>query len=276
MKMNWDMVCQAIFLAGSFMKKYSVLTGVMVLIFMFMSVDHAVADTQKEAYVVGVEYIEYLPHYTVKNGEYSGFAREMFDLFCTWAGIRFEYRALPVNRLFSELVEKKIDFKYPDNPRWHVDIKKDRGVVYSDIVEEYLAGAVVLPGQKGLGVENVKALGAILGFTPLPFMPYINAGKMTIHPNQHFDSLLKQAILGRLDAVYLDINVASYQLREILQQPDALVFDPGLPYSKSFYSLSTIQHPGMIKRFNRFLVEKKGDINALKLKYFDKIDLSGY
>lgn len=238
--------------------------------------DHSCAENKTDTYIVGVENIEYFPHYTIENSEYGGFAREMFNLFAQYADIHFKYRALPVNRLFTELVEKKIDFKYPDNPLWNTDIKKGKSVVYSNAVEEYLAGAVVLPERKGLGVEKVQALGAILGFTPLPFMEFIKAGKMTIHPNRHFDSLLAQAILGRIDAVYLDINVASYQLRENLKQPDALVFDPTLPYSKSFFALSTTNHPELIKVFNQFLIKKNIEINVLKMKYFDTIDWSEY
>ena len=258
------------------MKKCLILNITLAFILVFFVTGYCFAEDKTDTYIVGVENIEYLPHYATDGSVYSGFAREMLDLFARYAGIRLEYRPLPVNRLFSELIEKKIDFKYPDNPRWHVDIKKGKSVVYSDIAEEYIAGAVVLPERKGLGVEKVKDLGAILGFTPLPFMDLIKAGKMTLHPNQHFDSLLKQAILGRIDAVYLDINIASYQLREILKQPDALVFDPGLPYSKSFYTLSTIKHPELIKVFNQFLVEKKHRIDALKTKFFDKVDLSEY
>ncbi|WP_022669273.1 transporter substrate-binding domain-containing protein [Desulfospira joergensenii] len=258
------------------MKKSFILHTTLALIFIFITTGHSFAGKKTDTYIIGVENIKYLPHYTIDGSVYVGFARELFDLFAQYADIHFKYRALPVNRLFSELVEKKIDFKYPDNPRWHIDIKKGKSVVYSDIVEEYIAGAVVLPEKKGFGVEKVKDLGAILGFTPLPFMDFIKAGKMRIHPNQHFDSLLKQAILGRIDAVYLDINVASYQLREILKQPDALVFDPGLPYSKSFFVLSTIKHPELIKVFNQFLADKKLEIHALKTEYFDKIDLSDY
>lgn len=258
------------------MKKYDMLHVTIVFIFIFLMTDPSFAGNKTDTYIVGVENIEYLPHYTIENSEYGGFARELFNLFAQYAGIRFTYRALPVNRLFTELVEKKIDFKYPDNPRWHTDIKKGKSVVYSNAVEQYLAGAVVLPERKGLGVENVQALGAILGFTPLPFMDFIKAGKMTIHPNQHFDSLLAQALLGRIDAVYLDINVASYQLREIFKQPDALVFDPSLPYSKSFFALSTTKHPELINVFNQFLIKKNREINVLKMKYFDIIDWSEY
>lgn len=256
------------------MKKSFILKSVFVLVVTVIS--SSFAGNQTETYTIGVENIQYLPHYTTDDSGYHGFAREILDLFAHYADVRFDYRTLPVNRLFLELVEKQIDFKYPDNPRWHADTKKGHVVVYSDTVEEYIAGAVVRPERKGLGVKNLEALGAVLGFTPLPFMDFIKAGKMKLHQNRHFDSLLQQAILGRIDAVYLDINVASYQLREILKQPDALVFDPSLPYSKSFFTLSTIKHPELINVFNRFLAEKDLQIKELKKRHLITTDFSAY
>lgn len=75
-------------------------------------------------YTVGVEAINYAPFYSDEGGDYSGFARDLLDLFAERQGCRFVYKPLPVKRLFSSLLNKSVDFKFPDNPDWQMTMKK--------------------------------------------------------------------------------------------------------------------------------------------------------
>jgi len=59
-----------------------------------------VADAQAEHYVIGVEALPFSPHYSLDpQGQYQGFAREVFDLFAAHSGVQLSYRPMPVDRL---------------------------------------------------------------------------------------------------------------------------------------------------------------------------------
>lgn len=80
----------------------------------------------EEVIVVGVQDFEnYMPYSQYKNGKFAGFERELLDLFAKKAGIKFEYKALPIKRGYNDLLNGKIDIKIPDNPYWSLDKKKD-------------------------------------------------------------------------------------------------------------------------------------------------------
>ena len=79
---------------------------------------------------------------------------------------------------------------------------------------------------------------------------------MTVFENDSFIALLKQVSLKRVDGAYINVEVARYQLRATLRQPDALVFDPDLPHTKDFYYFSSVKHPKVIQEFNEFLASE--------------------
>ncbi|MBM7557968.1 substrate-binding periplasmic protein [Halanaerobacter jeridensis] len=221
----------------------------------------------EETYVVGVENINYYPYSTVKDGEYQGFAREVLDLFAEKSGYKFIYKPLPVKRLFMGLVNKKIDFKYPDNPYWGQDMKQGTEIQYSEEVVKYIDGVLVKPKNKGKKVEQIRSLGIVRGFTPYDYLDRIKSGKIRLIKAASFASSLKLGINNRVDGVYSNIAVARYFLKEEVNQPNALVYDPSLPHSKSAYHLSTAQHTQVINEFNKFLKDNKEEIKKLKEKY---------
>ncbi|WP_445945097.1 hypothetical protein [Shewanella sp.] len=96
-------------------------------------------------FVIGVEDIEYYPIYAKRDGDYAGFARELFDAFGAANGHSFQYKPLPIKRLFSDFLGNKLDFKFPDSPYWQTDMKADKNVIYSASVLEYIDGVLVPP-----------------------------------------------------------------------------------------------------------------------------------
>ena len=140
-------------------------------------------------------------------------------------------------------------------------------MLYSDSIVEYIDGVMVLPSHKGRGVASLKTIGTVRGFTPWDFFDLIKAGKLEISENNSFTGVLRQAVLDRVDGAYINVAVANYQLKEILRQPGALVFDSGLPHTRSSYFFSSIKHPDMIQEMNRFLKEKASVVKELKTKY---------
>lgn len=227
------------------------------------------AFTEEKQYIVGVENIDYLPHYTGEHNQYTGFSRELFDAFARKKGYHFIYKPLPLKRLFSEFLDGQTDFKYPDNPDWSANLKKDKNIHYSTPVVSSVTGVMVLPENKTNNLEKFKNLGTMMGFTPTAYTELIKAGKIvnTDASETDFVSLLKIAILKRVDGVYIASDVGAYHLREILKTPDALVFNPNLPYDIQKFSLSSVKYPEIIGEFNEFLIKEKEFVERLKSEH---------
>lgn len=223
---------------------------------------------EQREFVVGVQEIEnYLPYSEYKDGTYYGFNRKILDLFAQSRGYRFVYRPLPLIRLYRDFVRGQFDFKYPDNIYWSADFKQNVQVTYSEPVVGYTDGVLVLPENKGEGIDQIKNLGLVLGYTPAPYLSLIESGQIKPFKSASFQRLLRKTMLGQLDGVYCNIAVADKYLDSTLNSPGALVFDPGLPHVKSTRHLSSITHPEIIQEFNQFLVDRKAEISALKQHY---------
>jgi hypothetical protein len=219
-------------------------------------------------YTVVVQDYEALPPYSsYTNGDYQGFNRELLDMFAASKDYNFEYVALPVKRLFFEFVNGTGDLKYPDNPKWQEKIKANVEVVYSDPVVEYIDGVMVLPANKGRSVDEMKTLGVVAGWTPWVYLDRSKSGQIELLENSSYEGLLKQAMFGRNDGAYSNIASSQYYLKNILNAPQALVFDDTLPHVRSSRRLSSIKHPELIEEFNAFLTENVEDVQALKDKY---------
>lgn len=226
------------------------------------------AFAQEKIFIVGVENIEYYPLYAYRNGEYIGYSREILDAFAKEHGYTFEYKPLPVLRLFKRFLEEQtLDFKYPDNEYWQSEMREGKTIYYSEPVVDYIDGVVVLPENKGKGIEHLQHLGTVLGFTPWEYLEDIKAGKIKQEECANYISLLEIAKRNRIDGAYGNIDIAKYHLENTLKQPDALVFDPDLPYTKSSYRVSSMKHPVVIEEFSTWLIEQKEFVESLKAKY---------
>ncbi len=226
----------------------------------------AALPAQAGTYVVGVENIEYFPQYSWDGKSYSGFARDLLDAFAKDKGHSFEYRALPVSRLFQDFTEGKLDLKYPDNPLWSSDMKAGKSVVYSQPVVAYIDGVNVAPARKGLGADAVKTLGLVRGFTAWDWMDRIKAGSVTLQENSTFPGLVGQALMGRVDGAYANVAVVAWTLEQ-QGKSGGLVFDPALPHSRSNYHLSSIKHPALVAEFNDWMAANAAKVAELKAKY---------
>ncbi len=222
---------------------------------------------QNNRFLIGVEELDYLPFYSAVDKNYTGYARELLDAFAKERGYVFEYKPLPVKRLFDTFLKQQVDFKFPDHPNWQADLKKEYQIAYTEPLTAYTDGVMVLPGNKGRGIEHLKKLGTVLGFTAWDYLDYIKKGTIEITENSSFESLLKQVIMGRIDGAYINPEVARYQLEKVMNQPAALVFDPALPHIKGAYLLSTIKHKSILGEFNQFLKEKAGLVDQLRKKH---------
>ena len=218
-------------------------------------------------YVVGVEALDYYPHYSNADGEFSGFARDLLDAFARSQGYRFDYRALPVARLYRTFFAGELDFKYPDNPDWQASKRQGLEIHYSAPVASYIDGVLLLPANRGKGAAQLTSLGTVRGFTPWNYLDAIAQGSLEVREVTTLKQSLLQAINGRVGGVYMNVDVGRYQLDEVLKQPGALVFDETLPHSSGAYRLSSMRHPEVLDALNAFLHDHAAEIRAMKNRY---------
>lgn len=221
--------------------------------------------------LIGVEDLTYYPHYTMENGEYSGFGRAVLDAWAEDRGHTVTYKAFPIKRLMSMLVEGQIDLKYPDNAYWSSDLKDGKDVTYSEAVVEYIDGVSVKPDQVGSGMDTVKKLGTVRGFTPWAWLDEINGGSVELSELGALDGLIKQAMAGRIDAAYANVSVIQHQLEQ-MGEAGSLQFDPDLKHTRDFYYLSTTTKPALIEDFNAWMTENADKVAALKEEYNVTLD----
>lgn len=221
-----------------------------------------------QTYVVGVENLPFLPHYTTDaQGHYQGFARELLDQFAASAGIQLEYRPLPVQQLLPALLSGAVDFKYPDNPDWAPQEKNGHALHYSQPVVQYVDGVLVAPERVGQGLPALKRLAVVDGWTPRGYEKTIDSGGVQRLPSGDLRQMIHQALKHDADGAYFNVVVATYYLDNIRARPGALVFDPALPHTRSSFQLSSQNHAELIQRFDRFLTEHAADVAALKKRY---------
>lgn len=227
----------------------------------------ASARAAERELAVGVEELDYYPAYAVQKGEYVGAAREILDSFAKAKGYALVYKPLPIKRLFAELMSGGIDLKFPDNPYWSTDAKKDRPVTYSKPVIHYVDGVLVPPDRLGKGLPAIRTLGTVSGFTPFAWLDQIQSGAVQVKENPRMDLLLKQVALGRLDGAYVSVAVANHLLDNVLGTPGALVFDPSLPHSRDAYMLSSLNRPEIVAEFDAWMAANAATVTAIKNRY---------
>lgn len=238
----------------------------LLLQFLFLSFGALISwGVSAKSYVIGVEEIDYYPYYHLDNKEYRGFARELFDAFAKQEGITFTYRPLPITRLYRELKDGGVDFKFPDSPFWGKSEKTGANFSYSGDVVGYIDGVMVPANEKDITVDQFNKLGVVRGFSPWVMMSYIDKGKIKTHEVNSWKGLIKLALYGRVDGAYFNIAVGRYNLEKHFNKKDALVFASSLPHDKSNYKMSTIKHPELLDKLNQFLVSDEA--NKIRNKY---------
>ena len=215
--------------------------------------------------IVGVEEVFYPPHYDGSGGDYTGFAREMFDRFAADCGCVFEYRPMPIDRLYRALLDGDVDLKFPDDTYWQPEQKAGHDVHYSDPIAAYLDG-VSVPVGNVLEPANMR-LGTIRGFTTRGYEHLADGDGVVLEYNAHLPALLQQVLIGRLDGAYANVDVVQFILREELGAPGALQFEPSLPYTRSFYRASTTKRPTLIQELNGWLSDNAGWLDMLRREH---------
>jgi len=226
------------------------------------------ALAEHKSFTIGVQEItDYRPYSQYTNNIYKGFNRDLFELFADYGDYHFNFEVLPLKRLNRQFLQGEVDFRYPDNKYWDTETKGDLSITYSSPVVRYIDGVLVKPENKGKGVQTLRTLGVILGYTPYPYQELINSKQLTIFQNSNIQRLINQVIRGQNSGIYINVAVGLNQLKSLSDNSEGLVFDPDLPHVVSTRHLSSIKFPEIINKFNLFLLEKKHEIERLKSQY---------
>lgn len=226
------------------------------------------ASAHAESYVIGVEDSAFAPHYSLdKQGQYQGFARELFDLFAAKSGVQLSFKPLPVAQLLPALLAGEVDFKYPDSANWAEDKKAGKTLNYSQGVVDYVDGVLVAPQRQGQPIEGLKRLAMVNGWTPWGYQERIDEQKIALTYSDDLRQMIRLALKKDADGAYFNVVVATHYLDNIRARPGALVFDAKLPHSRGSFHLSTVKHQQLLQRFDRFLVEQQTEVAALKARY---------
>ncbi|QNH03885.1 transporter substrate-binding domain-containing protein [Ectopseudomonas composti] len=221
-----------------------------------------------QTYVVGVEDLPFAPHYSLDGeGQYRGFAREVLDAFAADSGVSLSYKALPVDQLLPALRRGEIDFKYPDSPHWAGTQKAGMALHYSQAVVDYVDGVLVAPQRQGQTLESIHRLAMVQGWTPRGYEQAIDSGQVQLSYSEDLRQMIRQALKQETDGAYFNVVVATHYLDNIRARPGALVFDPKLPHTRGSFHLSSLHHPQLIARFDRFLAQRSEQVAALKASY---------
>lgn len=190
-----------------------------------------VLPTQKSAaktLIIGVEAQNYMPFFETLDGEFIGFARELFDAYAAAHNHEIQYVSLPVKRLISDYVRERVDFKYPDSPKWSPEEKAGLKISYSAPTLKVIYGMSVRPQFKGRPLSDIEIFSTVLGFTPRPYMSLIENGDLTVSKTTNLNSLVSQALADRVDGIYASKSVIAYILEQREQQ-EQLVFAEDYP-----------------------------------------------
>lgn len=218
-----------------------------------------------ESYVVGVEDLNYSPYYRTENGIYLGFAREFIDAFGEAYGYEFEFRPMPIPRLYKSLIGGMIDFKFPDHPSWGKEPKSDHQIYYSEGLVSYIDGIIVKEIKQTNQISDLSVVGYVRGFSPYAIMDLIKKGKLKTRETNSLESLMRLLRADRIEGAYFNIKVA-FHLGDINKEGKAQFrFAETLPHHQSSYRMSSMLHKSILEEMSRFTQSEKA--KAIYLRY---------
>ena len=220
------------------------------------------AEPQK-TYTISVENISYSPYFSTDSyGNYSGFSRDLFDLFAKKNNIHLIYQSMPVARLLKDFFNGNIDLKFPDVEAWQKESRVNKNIIYSNNVVEFIDGIVVKVENKDKDLSFLKVLGTIRGFDPSVY----KMKGIRIDESSNIPELIDKLNNDKVDAVFFNVSVAIHYINNNTQYKNKFMFKRDFPYLREYYKLSTLKNKEIITKFNYFLKKHEKDIKELKKK----------
>ena len=234
-------------------------------LFCFLTVLHP-QNSHAQEFFIGVEDVSYYPLYEFKSNR-DTYSKELLNSFAASKGYKFTYILLPIKRFERWLLEKKIDFKYPDNSRWYSNPSLKEKFTFSESTIKLVAGTTVLKSSLKKNKSEFKQLGTLLGFYSTNWIDKIRNGQVKLYEDASTKILIQQLLAKQIDGINLEPSVIRHYLEELGESVDIAVIDKKYEYEVYDYYFSTIKHPEIIKEFNEFLSSNKALLEELNRKY---------
>lgn len=218
---------------------------------------------------VGVQGIDQLPIALgdPHTGHFEGFARDLLDDFAAQHNHKFNYRPLPILRLYDRFLYKRtVHLKFPDNPNWRTDLRGQLPVVYSQPLLRVSEGLAVLPHRLGRPLKEIRLIASVRGFTPVPYQEAILLQRLQLLETSSLPALVALVMNRRVDAIYVNQTVLKHYLRSI-GQANSLKLDRSLPHLEADFHVSSIGAPDIIHQLNRYLQSERQSVAWLRAKY---------
>lgn len=238
--------------------------AMLALLFLTLGVGHA------EPLRVGLESQDYLPYYRALPGKPAeGYAIALLQRFAVSQGLALELEALPINRLHRSLqTTDRLVMVFPDNPAWSRQLKGDTRMHYSRPVIRIIDGSLVLREHLGRGVDAVRRLGTVRGFTPEAWQERLQRGQVHLVEASDIGSLVRMLLRLRIDAIYANPEVLHHYLETRTNLGgDRLLLDPELPLARTAFHASSLLHPEILDAFDRFLTEQREELAQLRRQH---------
>jgi len=253
-----------------YMNKTAARHGQKLLLIVIFSIAFDLSSAQ-ENYIVGTEDSDYFPYIgkTKGSNELSGYAIDFFDAFSESVNASFDYHELPVKRLFKiYLFENTLDFKYPDSASWKPELREGKTIHYSMPINRSINGLIINLDNKPANASAIKTIGTIRGVAPWSYTEGIKSGNIVLIEYAKTSHLLKSLLAKRIDAAYIDTEVANYYLKAFPDsQQRRLRYDASFPHDLNLYQISSMRHPEIIYRLNQFIKNNPKIIEELSKKY---------
>lgn len=221
----------------------------------------AFACPSKKVLTIGVQSIDYAPHYNFIDENGRGYFNSVLKLLEQQTQCQFKVISLPIKRLnllFNQ-ADSIIDFVYPDNPNWH---SQQVPKYYSIALVTALGGTMVQSANKKMSLAEVTTLVAPRGFTPVAWLALKPQYRFSINETASAKAALQMVATNRASAADVEYNVAQELIRK--HQLPPLVLADNLPFTPTTFHLASNTQPELITYFNQKLAELSPQLQKLK------------
>jgi len=227
-----------------------------------------VSACDKKNYTIGVQSIDYTPHYNFTTSDRLNFLNEFIIWLELKTQCKFTILSLPIKRLnFTFEEQQTIDFIYPDNPNWHdISPSEETGIqrVYSPSIAVALGGTMVTEANKYISIAQFNTLAIPRGFTPVAWLPLKAQKKVNFREVSDAKASLLMVQTGRVDGADIEYNVAQYLIKKHKLLP--MVLADNLPFIYTDFHLSTFTQLDMMKTITELVNNHQIEIKEMKKK----------
>jgi len=234
---------------------------------LLLAVTAMIGVARADNIAMGVETTEYYPFYHLDGGNYAGFAREVLDAFAAKYHHTLSYKPLDIPPLLTAMLNGEVDLKFPDDAHWAADKRAGKTIYYSKPLIDVYEGLMVQSANVGKGLDSIKTIGTVRGFSPFVYLDQVKSGKIKVIEAQSFSALVKIGSMKEVDGIYISPTIGDYQLEHTFHNPGLLKFDKSLPNATSHFGVSSTKRQDLVKQFDEFLEQEKPAIDALRTKY---------